>query len=706
MWIRNMMSTPAILVEETATLPEALTLLAANGAAGLAVTDAQGVLSGLLTADSLLQALALGRGERVAEVMTTPVFALRGNTTIAEMQRDHMVYRYSFFPVVDENRRPVGFVTRGELLKYFAEKTMLMAEEMQAVLNSVNSGVMAVNAGGTITQFNPAAAAITRLNREHVLGMPVDEVIPNTGLKRVLETGVTELNQKQIIGNNEILTDRSPVVKEGKICGAVGIFRNISDLQSVAAELEDVKKLKSTLESILESLYEGIVVVDKSGLITMMNRAYGEFLEVDPRKVVGHHVAEIIPNTRMHIVAMTGKEEIADIQQIISHNTTHNAVVTRIPIVRDGEVSGAVGKMMFKDVKDLKLLSGKINQLQTEVEYYKDELRKVLGGKYTIENIVGNSERMQWLKGIVIKAAKGVSTVLVLGESGTGKELFAHAIHNAGNRRNGPFVKINCAAMPENLLESELFGYEEGAFTSAKKGGKPGKFQLADGGSIFLDEIGDMTLAMQAKLLRVLQEREIERVGGTKTIKVDVRVIAATNRDLEEMVDRGTFRQDLYYRLNIITLNIPPLRERRDDLEELCTALLHKINSQTQQGVLGLSPEVRQIFWTHDWPGNVRELENVLERAVNLMDEGEDYITTEHLPLTLRKRIQKNRTETAEAEPGPGNDSHLNGVVGDAEKQAICRALETAGGNRSRAAQMLGIHRSGLYQKLRKYGIE
>ena len=486
MRIRNLMNTRVVALAETAMLSQALALFAANDVDGLVVVGEDGVLTGLLAADGLLTALADGRGEKkVADVMTTPVFTLRGDTTVAELQQDNTVYRYRFFPVVDENRFPIGFVTRADLLKYFSEKTALMAEEMQAILNSVNSGVVAVNASGTITQFNPAAAVITGMKRERVLGMPVDEVIPNTGLKRVLENGLVELNQKQCIGKNEIITDRSPVVKDNKTMGAVAVFRDITDLQSIAAELEDIKKLKSTLESILESLYEGIVVVDKHGLITMMNRAYGEFLEVDPEKVVGRHVAEIIPNTRMHIVATTGKEEVADIQQIISHNTTHNAVVTRVPIVRDGEVVGAVGKMMFKDVKDLKLLSGKISQLQTELDYYKDELRKALGGKYTVDNIIGNSERMQWLKGIAVKAAKGVSTVLILGESGTGKELFAHAVHNAGPRRNGPFVKINCAALPENLLESELFGYEEGAFTSAKKGGKPGKFQLAGRGIDF-----------------------------------------------------------------------------------------------------------------------------------------------------------------------------------------------------------------------------
>lgn len=315
-----------------------------------------------------------------------------------------------------------------------------------------------------------------------------------------------------------------------------------------------------------------------------------------------------------------------------------------------------------------------------------------------MESIIGNSERMTWLKAISAKAAKGSSTVLIQGESGTGKEVFAQAIHSAGSRCHGPFIKINCAALPENLLESELFGYDDGAFSGARKGGKPGKFELASGGTIFLDEIGDMSLSMQAKLLRVLQEKEIDRIGGTKTVKVDVRVIVATNRDLEDMVEKGVFRKDLYYRINIVTLLIPPLRERKEDILLLSKALLDKINSRVQHSVQGIMPDALKLLVEYDWPGNVRELENVLERAVNLLDD-EVHIMPEHLPPAFKKmRLFK------EKEP-LDNARQLAGIVAETEKQAIYRALETAGGNRSKAAQILGIQRSAFYQKLQKHGI-
>ncbi|HWR44665.1 sigma-54-dependent Fis family transcriptional regulator [Sporomusa sp.] len=578
------------------------------------------------------------------------------------------------------------------LLEAFSSTGMT---EMRAVLDSVCNGVMVVNSHGIITFLNTAAETFSGLKAENVIGQMIDDVIPNTGLIRVMETGLAEINQRQNIGKCEILTNRTPIIKDGIIMGAVAIFQDITEFNEVVTQLEDIKRLKSTLESILESLHEGIVVVDKSGNITMMNKAYGEFLDLDTKAVVGKHVADVIPNTRMHLVAQEGKAEVTDLQKI----QANTCVVSRIPIIKDGEIIGAVGNVVFRDVKDLKSLARRINKLESELEYYKEELFKAYGGKYTFDSIVGNSDTMKCLRDVAAKAAKGMSTVLILGETGTGKELFAHAVHNASRRRQGPFIKINCAALPENLLEAELFGYEEGAFTGARKGGKPGKFELANGGTIFLDEIGEMPLAMQVKLLRVLQERELERLGGTKSTKLDIRVIAATNRDLENMIEQKQFRQDLYYRLNIFTLNIPPLRERTEDIPLLCQMLFEKINSQVEHWVEGISPEALALLMQYNWPGNVRELENVLERTINLMDD-EIIIAPEHLPPMLKK------VTGIQAETGGGEPPHdLADIKDDAEKQAILRALAAAGGNKSKAARILGIHRSGFYQKMQKYNL-
>ncbi|HMM21941.1 MAG TPA: sigma-54-dependent Fis family transcriptional regulator [Selenomonadales bacterium] len=696
MRFNDLMSTRVVVLKPGMTAEEAAKLFCDTRINGAPVVDDEGKLVGLVTKSQLVGVLAdrslLDRP--VGAVMVRDVFCLKADMTVSQLQQRKEIYQYSCFPVVDGQRRPVGIINRIDLVKYLSEQSLFLAEEFQAVLDSVLGGVIAVNAENVVTLFNPAAEEITGLKAETVLGRHVEEVIPNSGLQRVLNLGVSELNRRQNLGNCEVVTNRSPILKGKKIMGAVAFFQDVTDVQKTAAELENVKKLKSTLESAIESIFEGIVVVDRDGTVTMMNQSYGEFIGVDAREMIGKHVVDVIPNTRMHIVAQTGKPEIAEVQRI----NENNVVVTRIPIIKEGEVVGAVGKVLFKDIKDFKVLARKLNDLQSELEYYKEELSKVRGGRYRIETIIGTSDKMEWLKTIAAKAAKGTSTVLVLGESGTGKEVFANAVHNAGPRQHAPFIKVNCAAVPENLLESELFGYEEGAFTGARKGGKPGKFELASGGTIFLDEIGDMSMAMQAKLLRVLQEREIERVGGTKTIKIDVRVIAATNRDLETMIEKGQFRQDLFYRLNVMTLSIPPLRERKEDIPLLCAALLRKINNQYPYGAEDVSPEAMQILLEYNWPGNVRELENILERAVNLMDDDVN-IQPRHLPPLLKKLNKAGSSESDAAM------SDLAGVMVSAERQAILRALEAAGGNRTKAAKLLGIHRSGFYQKLQKYQI-
>ena len=698
MRVHDLMSKKLIVLNAGAVLADAARIFFANNIDGAPVVDDDGTLIGLLTKTHLIEAIAKHvdvTSVPVRQAMTSQVISLRDSMLVADLEQTSLMFKYGRFPVVNSRNQPIGFLTRTDIVKYLSERSVTMAEEFAAVLNSVSNGVMTINSEGVVTLFNPAAQSITGMKAERVIGRPVVDVLPNSDLMNVLESGVAETNQKVQVGNNQIIAKRSPIIKNNQIVGAVTIFQDETELRKMASELEEVKDLKSMLDSIVNSIFDCIVVVDKNGFITMMNDAYGELLKIDPRKAIGRHVSDVIENSRMHIVAQSGKAEVCDMQKIGDHNT----VVTRIPIVKDGKVTGAVGKVVFRDVKELRGLARKMTSLQSELDFYKEELRKVQGGKYTIDSIAGSSEKIQWLKTTTLRAAKGSSTVLITGESGTGKELFAQAVHYASMRRHGPFIKINCASIPENLLESELFGYEEGAFTGARKGGKPGKFEMANGGTIFLDEIGDMTMPMQAKLLRVLQEREIERVGGTRTSPVDVRVIAATNRDLDLMMDKGEFRQDLFYRLNIITLHIPPLRERPEDIPELCDALLLKINKLLQFELDGVSDEAMTLLQRYDWPGNVRELENVLERSVNLMDDS-GLILAEHLPPMVR------RGGSLKAAVKPDKAQELAGIMEDAEKQAICEALAAAGGNRSLAAKMLGIHRSGFYQKLSKYQIK
>jgi PAS domain S-box-containing protein len=461
------------------------------------------------------------------------------------------------------------------------------------------------------------------------------------------------------------------------------------ELQSALEELTKVREYKETLETIIDNDSDCFVVVNADGIITMFNKAYEDFIGVSKEQAIGRHVTEVIENTRLHIVAKTGVAEMAALQKICGREMICN----RVPIKEDGKLIGAIGKVMFKDFNDFSAFVDKFSKMQAELEYYRDIVKKIQVSHYTFDQVIGSGPEISEVKEMAQRAAQRSSTVLIRGESGTGKELFAHAIHFASTRKNGPFIKVNCCAIPESLLESELFGYEEGAFTGAKKGGKPGKFELAHKGTLFLDEIGDMPVNMQSKLLRVLQEKEFERVGGTAPIPVDVRVIAATNRNLEDLIKEERFRQDLYYRLNVVELRIPPLRYHKKDMDELTSYVLAKLAAKLGCPIPVIDEEARQAILSYNWPGNVRELENVLERCLNFIDHG--VIRLSNLPYNLKNAVQGKENQVME----------LRDHMEEAERLTIVNALKSCNGNKVRAAKLLGISRANIYQKITKYNI-
>ncbi|MCM2677588.1 sigma-54 interaction domain-containing protein [Alkalicoccobacillus plakortidis] len=442
-------------------------------------------------------------------------------------------------------------------------------------------------------------------------------------------------------------------------------------------------------KTVFEDAYHCFVVVDKHGFVTYMNNSYCHFLNLDKDLVIGKHVTDVIENSRMHIVAQTGIEEIADLQFIRGNHMVAN----RIPVRSNGEIVGAVGTVLFRDTKEWMSMNSHIKDLLLELEHYRNQQRKQHGATYSLHDIVGSSDKMNLLKEQVKKIATGDVSILLRGESGTGKELFAHSIHHLSERNAKPFIKVNCAAIPEHLLESELFGYQEGAFTGAKKGGKPGKFQLADGGTLFLDEIGDMPLSAQVKILRVLQEGEIEAVGSVQLEQIDVRIIAATNQPLEALIDKQKFREDLFYRINVVQLQIPPLRDRPEDIQVLAKYILHKITRRTGKRVTDIDEQVLSCFYSYRWPGNARELENVIESAVHLTNS--EIIKMEDLP----DRLQLNNHSIELT-------GSLKDIVEQTEKQAIRRALDKCSGDKIKAAELLKVGKSSFYEKIKKYDLQ
>ncbi|MGM0899498.1 MAG: sigma-54 interaction domain-containing protein [Bacillota bacterium] len=450
----------------------------------------------------------------------------------------------------------------------------------------------------------------------------------------------------------------------------------------------DVQYKNDILETIIDSAYEWIVVVNTDGNIVYVNKNYCQFLEINRDDAIGQHVTEVIENSRMHIVAQSGKEEIAELQYIKGNYMIAN----RIPIFSEGKIIGALGTVIFRDTKEWNKMSSHIKSLMPKLQTYLQDLVENNGAKYTLQDIKTVSQPIIELKEKVKNIASGDISVLIRGESGTGKELFAHSIHQLSPRSHQPFIKVNCGAIPEHLLESELFGYEEGAFTGAKKGGKKGKFLLAHGGSIFLDEIGDMPINMQVKLLRVLQEKEVEPVGSVKPIPVNVRVIAATNRPLEKMIEEKRFREDLFYRINVMTLKVPALRERPEDIKHLTDFFLEKISKRAGKRITNINEEVRKVFAQHNWPGNLRELENVIEAAVHLTDA--ERITISSLPESLK---------------GDPNvligQLSLKEILEETEKRIIKRTLEQFHQDRIEAAKALGISKSSMYDKIKKFAL-
>ncbi|AJE09915.1 sigma-54 interaction domain-containing protein [Clostridium botulinum] len=456
---------------------------------------------------------------------------------------------------------------------------------------------------------------------------------------------------------------------------------------------KDIKYYKSVLDVVNKVLYtinECIVVVDENGIIIMMSECYKKFVNCkDPE---GKYVEDVIKDTMLQRVLKTGNIEIGEVQKI----NGKQVITMRIPMKKEGRIIGAIGKIMFKDMNEFYFLYRKLNKSENTHKCYDNKSEKNRRAKYFFKDIVGDSSESNNTKSLAKKSANTNSNVLIVGESGTGKELYAHSIHNASNRRLGPFIKVNCGAIPAELLESELFGYEDGAFTGAKKGGKKGKFELANGGTIFLDEIGDMPMCMQVKLLRVIQEREVEKVGGNILKKIDVRIIAATNKNLEKLVEKNKFREDLYYRLNVIRINVPSLRERKEDILLISDSLVKKVSHRLGICIKGISKEAKEYLYNYNWPGNIRELENVIERSANLLDS-DFVIKPKHLPKEILKSyIVKAPTK---------ENKYLKDIISEVEKEIICNCLEKNKGNKNKTSKILGISRANLYKKISEYNI-
>lgn len=567
------------------------------------------------------------------------------------------------------------------------QKNTLTSEK---IFESIHNGLIVMDGAGRITIFNAAAEAMTGIDAAEAIGRLVDDLIPGFGAAEVIATGREKLGVKEAVGGNWVISDKSPVVVENCNVGAVAVLQDITQIEALSWELSSVKELEGKLISILEAVYDGICLVDKDHRITYANDAFTGILKKRVSELTEQSISILFPGEKIPNGFFNGQSGT-----VITNADGREFMLDVRPIAVDGAVSG--NAIVARELTEITKLAAKVEELSAKTVMLEKELEKREDIGASFEKIFGKSGVLLEALSLASKASKTDATVLIRGESGTGKELVAKAIHNASTRKDAAFVSMNCAAIPADLLEAELFGYEKGAFTGAVRM-KPGKFELADGGTIFLDEIGDMDRAMQAKLLRVLQEQEVERVGGLAPIKINVRVIAATNAPLEKLMENNSFRKDLYYRLNVISVILPPLRQRKGDIPLLVEAFIDKICMRYQLPPRRITKPALQCLEDYVFPGNVRELENIIERGVTL--SAGEWIGVDDLPSYVRA--------IGENIPGFSGVPDENGekipTFAEMERDLIASALSKYKSFR-KAGEALGLDHKTVSAKAKKYGL-
>ncbi|MHA6260459.1 sigma 54-interacting transcriptional regulator [Sporosarcina sp. CAU 1771] len=669
------------------TLQEAIELMKRSKWNTIPVLNNTRQVVGVFTRTELYDALLDGKpmDTIIAPLMKTDVITFTVNSSNLWLQRDLEKSKVGMAIVVDEEGKVVGQVTKTDVIFALLETTKSLQQRQEEILDISGLGALVIDQHYRIVYSNPKFCLMSNYTESELLHMDVSNVISKIQLESMRQSDHYRLRIGEFNTLARISEHQIPKGERGHII----LFQDITDVEKMAQELQTVLKMKSIMQTVINNTYDGLIMIDEFEMITFISPSLQELFALEEKKVLHQSVDDVFPQLELSKTIKSGTPEFSDMMEVNGIRYT----VHRIPVFQDDELIGVIGKISFRGLNEMQEVFKRFEK--REMDKQKTSVRQRETTRFTIDQIITQDEQMEKLIRSTYKMAKGTSTVLIRGDSGTGKELFAHSIHSSSPRKDSPFVIVNCAAIPEHLLESEFFGYEEGAFTGAKQKGKKGKFELANGGTLFLDEVGDMSLQLQAKMLRVLQDKEFYRVGGVEQIQVDVRIIAATNRPLEEMVASGEFREDLFYRLNVISFEIPPLRERKKDILLLSKSLIKDLNRLNGVSITGIDPLAEQVMLDYDWPGNVRELRNVLERATIFADHGK--IELEDLPQYVVNKV---------GVPAKAELEELKiSLLEKAEKETIEQVLEKTSGNKSQAAILLGMSRSVLYDRIKKYQI-
>lgn len=682
--LKDMMTPVHRTLFENSTLKEAIQLMKSEKWNVIPVTYQSGKLRGVFTRSCLFDMLLEGKSmnEEINEYIIEHPIALSYLTPYEQVEIAVKHSKVGTGVVLDEQDRPIGLFTKTDMITALFKEMSSLKLKLEKVLETTQLGAAFLNEHNVITFANDKLATIFNVEKNSLLGY----TLPNT-FRQSLTNKWKQIDSP----NGKVLILKENVFLSKTKKATIIIVQEISEAEKVVNELETVKQYHAILETSLEHAYDGIVMIDPKGIVQWVSRQMCELFSLEEESVIGRKWKETLPHLHLEKVFETREPELSDILEFQGIRY----IVSRLPVIQDGKFIGVIGKVTFRQLLEVRQLFQRLEAAENKMKFYEKQLRVAEKSRYSWEDIVSQDPKIERIKRSASKAAKGLSTVLIRGESGTGKELFTHAIHGSSGRKDHPLVTVNCAAIPEHLLESEFFGYEEGAFTGAHRNGKLGKFDLANGGTLFLDEIGDMSLPLQAKMLRVLQDKEFYRVGGTTRIQADVRIIAATNKPLEQMVYNGTFREDLFYRLNVISFQIPPLRARKNDIPLLCSKLIEQLNRLLGTSIVGIEDEAMERLLSYDWPGNVRELRNVLERGMIFAEHGKIY--SHDLPDYVVE--SSNLKDTIKNERHPYDSQSLK----EQEKITIIEALQRTNGNKSATAKLLGISRSSLYDKLKRF---